>query len=93
MGKLLAYFGRDLAEAFPEGKDAADQLVPVADFGSWLKNLRVRKGLKQVELARVLKVSKVSIRHYESGFCKPGLAVRNRLRRAFKLHGEFDRFL
>ncbi|MDD5656832.1 MAG: hypothetical protein PHF00_06210, partial [Elusimicrobia bacterium] len=40
--------------AFPESKDAVDELIPVKDFGSWLRNFRVRKGLQQVELAKLL---------------------------------------
>ncbi|OGR90296.1 MAG: hypothetical protein A3J74_08845 [Elusimicrobia bacterium RIFCSPHIGHO2_02_FULL_57_9] len=43
VGKLLAYFGRDLHEAFPDGKDPHDLVAPVTDFGSWLRNFRVRE--------------------------------------------------
>ncbi|MDD5658225.1 MAG: helix-turn-helix transcriptional regulator [Elusimicrobia bacterium] len=93
VGKLLAYFGRDAAEAFPESKDAVDELIPVKDFGSWLRNFRVRKGLQQVELAKLLGMSKASVSAYEQNQTRPGNVVLKRLRKVFKLNGEFDKFL
>lgn len=93
VGKLLAYFGREAAEAFPDGKDGVDHFVPVTDFGSWLRNFRVRKGLQQVELAKLLGVSKASISAYEKSQTRPRKAVLRRLKKAFKLNGEFDRLL
>ncbi len=47
VGKLLAYFGAQAAEAFPAGSDPIDLVAPVTDFGSWLRNFRIRKGLQQ----------------------------------------------
>lgn len=35
--------------------------MPVKDFGSLLRNFRVRKGHQQVELAKMLGVCKASI--------------------------------
>lgn len=93
VGKLLAYFGREAAEAFPEGIDGVDHFLPVTDFGSWLRNFRVRKGLQQVELAKLLGVCKASVSAYEQNQTRPKDAVLKRLRKAFKLNGEFDRFL
>jgi len=46
-----------IAEAFPEGKDGVDHFVSVTDFGSWLRNFRVRKELQKVELVKILGVS------------------------------------
>ncbi|MDD5656838.1 MAG: helix-turn-helix transcriptional regulator [Elusimicrobia bacterium] len=92
VGKLLAYFGRDVVEAFPEGKDVFNELAPVKDFGSWLRNFRVRKGLQQVELAKMLGMSKASVSAYEHNQTKPGNVILKKLRAAFKLQGEFDRF-
>ncbi|MBI3548233.1 MAG: helix-turn-helix transcriptional regulator [Elusimicrobia bacterium] len=93
VGKLLAYFGRDLREAYPDGLDAADQLVPISDFGSWLRNFRVKKGLRQVELARILGVSKVSICRNERNHSRPQYVIVERLKKAFNLNGECDQFL
>ncbi|MDD5657983.1 MAG: helix-turn-helix transcriptional regulator [Elusimicrobia bacterium] len=93
VGKLLAYFGRDVMEAFPEGTDAVNELIPVKDFGSWLRNLRVRQGLQQAELAEMLGVSKASMSAYEQNQTKPRNGVLKRLRKVLKLNREFDRFL
>lgn len=93
VGRLLAYFSRDLQEAFPDGQNAADLLVPVSNFGSWLRNFRVRKGLRQVELARILGVTKTSVCWYERNRSKPKDAIVRRLKMAFKLNGEVERFL
>lgn len=40
-------------------------------FGERLKQLRLDKGLKQSDLAKLLGVSNVAISHYESGSRKP----------------------
>lgn len=93
VGKLLAYFGREAAEAFPEGEDGVDHLVPVADFGSWLRNFRARKGLQQVELAKLLGVCKASISAYEKNQTRPKDVVLKKLKKVFGIDGEFDRFL
>lgn len=93
VGKLLAYFGRDIEEAFPDGQDPQDLLVPVSDFGSWLRNFRVRKRLQQVELARALGVSKVTVCRYERNHSRPQDVIIKRLKKAFKLNEELDRFL
>jgi len=93
VGKLLAYFGKEAAEAFPEGKEPLDYFLPVKDFGSWLRNFRVRKGLQQVELARALGVCKASLSAYEWNQTRPKDVVLKRLKKVFKLNGEFERFL
>ncbi|MDE2290683.1 MAG: helix-turn-helix transcriptional regulator [Elusimicrobia bacterium] len=93
VGKLLAFFGRDLAEAFPAGQDPHDHVFPVSDFASWLRNFRVRKGLQQVELAKLLGMSRVSICRYERNVSRPQDVILRRLKKVFKLNGELDRFL
>lgn len=93
VGKLLAYFGAEAAEAFPEGKDGVDHFVPVTDFGSWLRNFRVRKGLQQVEVAKAIGVSKASVSAYEQNQTRPRNEVLKRMRKVFRLNGEFDHFL
>jgi len=90
VGKLLAYFGREAAEAFPEGGDAFDHFVPVSGFGSWLRNFRVRKGLQQVDLAKMLGVCKSSVSAYEGNQTRPRDAVLKRLKKVFKLNGECE---
>jgi len=93
VGRILRAFGEKAREAFPGARDVFDFLVPPKDFASWLRNFRLRRGLQQAELAKVLGISKVSICHYEGNFCKPRPVILERLRKAFKLNGEMDRFL
>ncbi|HAM35839.1 MAG TPA: hypothetical protein DEB40_08655 [Elusimicrobia bacterium] len=83
----MAYFGKDLVEGFPEAQHPADRLVPVSDFGSWLRNFRVKRGLHQIELARILGVSKVTVCRYEKSRSRPAAEIAERLRKAFKLTG------
>lgn len=40
-------------------------------FGGWLKNLRLRKAMRQRELARILAVSRETIRRYEADQSRP----------------------
>lgn len=94
LGKILPFLASRYKEVFPEtGGDPYDFVVRPTSFGSWLTNLRMRKGLKQKELARLLGVNRESIRRYEANETKPIPAVRARLRKVFKLNGEMDRFL
>jgi len=65
----------------------------VTDFASWLRNFRMRRGLLQVDLAKMLGVNRVAIWSYEHRGSRPRPAVMNRLKRRFKLNGEIDRFL
>lgn len=85
LGRILAYFGEEAVEAFPEGCDPHDQLIPVSDFGSWLRNLRLRKGLQQVQLGKLLGVSKVSIHRYERNLSKPRARILEKLLNKFGL--------
>jgi transcriptional regulator with XRE-family HTH domain len=67
--------------------------MPVRDFASWLRNFRLRRGLEQTAVARKIGVSKVTICRYERNHSRPTAVIRGRLRKAFNLNGEFDRFL
>jgi transcriptional regulator with XRE-family HTH domain len=71
VGKLMAFFGPELKEAFPGDKDPYEQAFPALDFASWLRNLRMRKGLDQVQLAKLLGLSRVSICRYETNVSRP----------------------
>jgi len=90
---LDAYFGEDACGVLANGGDPFDQAIPVTDFGSWLRNFRMRRGLKQSELAKTLGVSKVTVWSYERQGSKPGPRIIKRLRRRFKLRGDFEQFL
>ena len=92
IGKLLAYFGKEAEDAFPEG-DPVDHVFPVSDFGLWLRNFRVRRGLQQVELANAIGVCKASISAYEMNQTRPQNVVLQRLKKVFRLDGELNHFL
>lgn len=91
VGKILAYFAQDLCEVFQGTGEPQDQIVPVKDFGSWLRNFRLRKGLQQLDLANALGIHKVSLHRYEKGKSKPEWQVLQRLIRKYGL--EKDEFL
>ena len=88
LGRILKGLGTKAGECFPGVGNIYDYLIPPEDFGSWLRNFRLRKGLQQVELAGMLRVTKVSIFHYEAGVCKPGTAVLRRLVKVYRLEGD-----
>lgn len=92
LGRLLAYFGEDARLVLDEGADIYDAAIPPADFGSWLRNFRMRRGLRQNDLAKALGVSKVTVCRYEKQGFRPDREVLARLRRRFKLNGEIERF-
>jgi len=91
VGKVLSRLSAEAAELYGEG--FYDRLIPVVDFASWLRNFRLRKGLHQSELARILGLNKVALCRYEKGSTKPERAVVELLKRRLKLNGELDRFL
>ena len=94
LGRILPFLASKYKEAFPEtAGDPYDFLVPPTTFGAWLRNQRMRRGLQQRDLARLLGVNRESIRRYEANETKPIAEVRNRLRKVFKLNGELERFL
>lgn len=55
--------------------DIYDFLIPRKDFGSWLKNFRLRRGIRQVDLARMLGIHKVSLHRYEKNVSRPSKAL------------------
>lgn len=93
LGRILRSLGNNAKAAFPGAQDVFDFLVPPRDFATWLRNFRLRRGIQQKELARALAVSNVTICRYERNVSRPNDVVVKRLKRAFKLNGEFDRFL
>lgn len=93
LGRVLPYLAAQFKETFPEaGGDPYDFLIPPTTFGGWLKNFRMRRGLKLNTLARALKVRPFTVIRYEADATKPALAVRQNLRRVYRLNGEIDRF-
>lgn len=93
LGRVLPYLASHFKETFPEaGGDPYDFLIPQTTFGGWLKNFRMRRGLKLKDLARVLKVRPFTVIRYEADASKPTLEVRQNLRRAYRLNGQLDRF-
>lgn len=74
-------------------RDVFDFIMPVTDFASWLRNFRMRRELQQVELAKKLGVSNVTICRYERRASNPAPAILEKLRAIFKLDGEFEQFL
>ena len=92
LGRVLRWLGPKIAMAFPGIADVYDFLVPPQNFGSWLRNFRLRRGLQQEELAEAWGISNVSVCRYERNLVKPGSAVLQRLRETFGLQGEFKRF-
>lgn len=94
LGRILPFLAGRFKEAFPEAKgDPYDFFIPPKSFGSWLKNLRLRRGMRLRDLAATLGVKPFTIIRYEADLSKPDQAVRARLRKTFKLNGELDRFL
>ncbi len=93
LGPILIFYGQEAAAVFPGKGDIFDRIIPPTDFGRWLTNLQLRKGLKLDDLARVMGVSKVAVWRYERNIMKPSCVVVQRLQKAFKLNSEFDRFL
>jgi transcriptional regulator with XRE-family HTH domain len=93
LGRILPALADRFKEAFPEtAGDPYDFLIPPTTFGSWLKNFRMRRGLKLKDLARTLKVRPFTVIRYEANESKPAPEVRQNLRRAYRLNGELDRF-
>ena len=92
LGPILAFYGQDAAPLFPGEGDIFDRVLPPTNLGAWLANFRLRKGLQLKDLARVMKVSKVAVWRYERNLMRPSNASLHRLRKAYKLKGELDRF-
>ena len=91
LGRILRCLGARAKEAFPGAQDIFDFLVPPRDFAGWLRNFRLRRGLQQAELARILGIHKVSLHRYEKGVSRPDRRVLERLIREYGL--EKDKFI
>jgi len=93
LGRLIAYFGEDACDVLGGDVDPYEKAIPVSNFGSWLRNFRMRRSLKQNELAKTLGVSKVTIWSYERLGSKPKPNILKKLRRRFKLNDKFEKYL
>lgn len=94
LGRILAFLASSFKEAFPETNgDPYDFLIPPTSFGTWLRNQRLRRGMKQRALAAALGVRPYTVVRYEADLTKPAPAIREKLRKVLKLNGEFERFL
>jgi DNA-binding XRE family transcriptional regulator len=93
LGRMLPFFLARFKEAFPDASgDAYDYLIPPKTFGDWLRNFRLRRGLRQGELAKALGVNKFTITRYEANQSNPNQKIRDRLRQHFGLNEELYRF-
>jgi len=94
LGRVLPFLAALFKETFPEaGGDPYDFLTPPTTFGTWLKNFRMRRGLKLKDLAARLKVRPFTIIRYEADESKPSPSVRQNLRTLYRLNGQLDGFL
>lgn len=82
LGRLLAFYGDRLQEAFPEG-DAYDHIIPPKTLGAWIKNQRLRRGMEQRDFARRMRVHAYSVIRYERDDYRPNAEIRGRLRSIF----------
>jgi transcriptional regulator with XRE-family HTH domain len=86
LGLILPHLAAQFKNAFPETNgNPYDFIVPPATFGSWLKNQRLRRGLKLNELAQQLGVRPFTLIRYEADHSRPETAVRERLKRLLEL--------
>ena len=93
LGRMLPFLMERFKEAFPDATgDAYDYLIPPNTFGDWLRNFRLRRGLRQGELAKALGVNKFTITRYEANQSMPNNDIRRRLQQRFGLNGELDKF-
>lgn len=90
LGRILSHFVPEASELL--GPDFYERLIPADDFGGWLRNFRLRNGLRQDELARALGLHKVTVCRYEKGAAKPAAEVVKRLKRRYKLTDQIDRY-
>jgi transcriptional regulator with XRE-family HTH domain len=93
LGRILPFLAFRFKETFPEANgNAYDFLIPPVSFGAWLQNLRLRRGLKLQELAKLLGVHPYTVIRYEHNQTEPDQSVRLRLKKNFGLNGELDRY-
>jgi transcriptional regulator with XRE-family HTH domain len=92
LGRILPHFAGRFNEVFPDASEGPyDFLIPPTSLGSWLRNQRMRRGMKQRKLAEALRVHAYSVIRYESDLTTPDSTVQTRLRAL--LGGGFERFL
>lgn len=87
LARILAFFAHEAAAVFPGKGDVFDRIIPPTSPGAWLANLRLRKGLRQRDLARIMGVSKVAVWKYEHDHMKPPDKAIRRLEKAFGVRG------
>ena len=85
VGRLVKFYGPRIKDVFPSCGDIYQAIAPVKDFGTWLKNFRLRNCLTQHELARIWGVSWVCVSRYESNLVKPTPPLLARLKDALGL--------
>ena len=86
LGRILPSLATRFKETFPESNgDAYDFLIPPTSFGAWLRNQRLRRGIKLKELAKQLGVCSFTLIRYESDQSKPAAPVRDKLKRILKV--------
>jgi transcriptional regulator with XRE-family HTH domain len=66
-------------------KDIFDHLVPPKDFGSKLKNLRLKHKINQKELALKLGLNRESIRRYEKNITTPNQEIQAKIAKILKI--------
>ncbi len=76
----------ELAQAEQAAREAADTVVPYAPvvvpaegFGSWLRRVRLERGMTQAEVADLAGVTRVTVNQYERGVRPPSPGYRARI--------------
>ena len=70
--KLMQCLGVKFQEISPgTPENCYDLLIPPKTMGSWIKNARMKKGLQQKELARLLGINRETVRRWERDFVRP----------------------
>ena len=77
--RILQVLGVNFQEISPGSGDCFDLLVPPKTPGSWIKNARLKKGLRQKALAERLGVSRETVRRWERDLVRPGSKIQNHL--------------
>jgi len=81
LGRLIPPLVKRFREVFPDVHgDVYDYLIPPKTFGERLRNYRLRHGLQQKELAKILGVARFTIQRYESDRFAPKQDILCRLR-------------
>jgi len=82
VGRLLSHLKNRFKDAFPDVQgDIYDFLIPPKTFGDRLRNLRLRRGMQQKELAKALGVARFTLQRYERNQSKPNAEIMCRIDR------------